>query len=185
VQFENGFDLSPEWSPARLDRRHQFNGYALFFLPHGFDASTGFKFQSGLPIDAAFGRTSTTAAAARIARSARLASRSGATRSGTSRSKRSTPPPVGAGPEWRETGEGHREVFNLFNWTTSSSRTPAPFRNYCAGTAPDDCGFGPPTNPNFLSLVDNVPGSPTFGQFLQTNNPGAPRQVQLGVRFEF
>ena len=33
VQHENTFNLDPEWSPARLDRRHQFNGYAVFFLP--------------------------------------------------------------------------------------------------------------------------------------------------------
>ena len=30
---ENSFNLEPEWGPARLDRRHQFNGYAVFFLP--------------------------------------------------------------------------------------------------------------------------------------------------------
>ena len=34
VLYENTFDLGPEWGPARLDRRHQFNGYAVFFLPY-------------------------------------------------------------------------------------------------------------------------------------------------------
>ena len=33
VLFENTFNLDSEWGPARLDRRHQFNGYAVFFLP--------------------------------------------------------------------------------------------------------------------------------------------------------
>ena len=56
VQFENTFDLGPEWGPARLDRRHQFNGYAVFFLPYDVDVSTSFKFLSGLPIDAGMGR---------------------------------------------------------------------------------------------------------------------------------
>ena len=56
VQHENTFNLDPEWSPARLDRRHQFNGYAVFFLPYDVDLSTGFRFMSGLPIDAAIGR---------------------------------------------------------------------------------------------------------------------------------
>ena len=37
--YENTFNLSPEWSAARLDRRHQFNGYAVFYLPHNFDVS--------------------------------------------------------------------------------------------------------------------------------------------------
>src|SRR5262249_53446808 len=40
VQYENGFDLGPEWSPARLDRRHQFNGFVQFNLPYHIDAST-------------------------------------------------------------------------------------------------------------------------------------------------
>ena len=48
-QHENAFDLSPEWGPARLDRRHQFNGYAMVFLPYDFDVSTGFRFLSGRP----------------------------------------------------------------------------------------------------------------------------------------
>ena len=41
ARSENTFDLTPEWGPARLDRRHQFNGYAIFFLPYNFDVSTG------------------------------------------------------------------------------------------------------------------------------------------------
>ena len=50
VQYENAFNLDSEWGPARLDRRHQFNGYAVFFLPYNVDLSTGFRFMSGLPI---------------------------------------------------------------------------------------------------------------------------------------
>ena len=76
------------------------------------------------------------------------------------------------------------EVFNLFNWDNIQLGGVA-VTNYCAGTAPADCGFGPPTNPNFLSLTDNIPTSATFGQLIRTNNPGAPRQVQLGLRFLF
>ena len=41
------------------------------------------------------------------------------------------------------------------------------------------------TNPNFLWLVDRDPNSATNGQLIRTNNPGAPRQLQLGVRFLF
>ena len=42
-----------------------------------------------------------------------------------------------------------------------------------------------PTNPNFLSLIDQNPASATNGQLIRTNNPGAPRQLQFGVRFQF
>ena len=54
--YENTFDLGPEWGPARLDRRHMFNGYAVFFLPYSVDLSTSFRLLSGLPIDATIGR---------------------------------------------------------------------------------------------------------------------------------
>ena len=56
TQYENTYDLGPEWGPARLDRRHQFNGYVLFYLPYNFDASAGFRFLSAAPIDASMGR---------------------------------------------------------------------------------------------------------------------------------
>ncbi len=50
---------------------------------------------------------------------------------------------------------------------------------------PLDCGFGAPTNPNFLSLIDRSPTSTRQGQLLLSNNVGEPRQVQLGVRLQF
>ena len=51
----NAFDFGPEWGPARMDRRHQFNGYVLFFLPFHIDLSTSFRALSGRPIDATLG----------------------------------------------------------------------------------------------------------------------------------
>ena len=185
VQYENTFDLSTEWGPARLDRRHQFNGYVVYFGPYGFDVSTGFRFLSGVPIDASFGRDINN-------------SRGGVDR-----------PYSGPGQPFARNGfrnEPFKDVnfrvqwgvdvattrrlivtadfFNIFNWD-NIQLTGTAVTNYCAGTAPDDCGFGAPTNPNFLSLTDQVPTSSTFGQLIRTNNPGAPRQVQLGVRFQF
>ena len=175
VQFENGYNLEPEWSPARLDRRHQFNGYAMFFLGHGFDVSSGFRFQSALPIDAAFGRDINNS------------------RGGPDRPFSGPGVPferhgfrnlafkeVNLRAQWAYNpgGSGKRvvltaEFFNVFNWDNIQLSGSA-VTNYCAGTAPLDCGFGAPTNPNFLSLTDNVPGSATNGQLIQTNNPGPP-----------
>ncbi len=185
VQFENGFNLAPEWSPARLDRRHQFNGYAMFFFPRGFDVSSGYRFQSGVPIDAGFGRDINNS------------------RGGPDRPYSAPGVPferngfrnlafkeVNLRTQWGyNLADGKRviltaEFFNVFNWD-NIQLSGSGVTNYCTGTAPDNCGFGEPTNPNFLSLTDNVPGSATNGQLIQTNNPGAPRQVQLGVRFEF
>ena len=181
----NTYDLTPEWGAARLDRRHIFNGYAMAFMPANFDVSAGFRFLSGLPIDATMGRDAD-------------GSRGGPDRpysapgvSFIRNGFRNEPIKevnlrinwgltVGADNKILVTGE----VFNLFNWDNMQLAGVA-VTNYCAGTAPADCGFGAPTNPNFLSLTDNVPTSATSGQLIRTNNPGAPRQIQLGVRFLF
>ena len=185
AQYENTYDLSPEWGPARLDRRHQFNGYALFFLPYNFDVSTGFRFRSGLPIDAPMGRDANN-------------DRGGPDRPYSApgvpfqrNSFRNEPfKEVNLRAQWSlNLQQGRRllftaELFNAFNWDNIQLAGNA-VTNYCAGTAPADCGFGAPTNPNFLSLTDNNPSSSTFGRLITTNNPGAPRQVQLGVRFQF
>ena len=185
VGFENTFDLAPEWGPARLDRRHQFNGYGVFFAPYGFDVSAGFRFLSAVPIDATFGRDINN-------------SRGGADRPYSApgvpfqrNAFRNEPiKDVNLRVQWGYGIGGTRkllltaELFNIFNWDNIQLAGTA-VTNYCAGTAPDDCGFGAPTNPNFLSLTDNTPGSATQGQLLRTNNPGAPRQIQLGVRFQF
>lgn len=183
--YENTFDLSSEWSAARLDRRHQFNGYALFYLPYNFDVSTGFRFLSGLPIDATMGRDANN-------------DRGGPDRPFSApgvpferNAFRNEPfKEVNLRGQWAwNLAEGRRllftaEVFNLFNWDNIQYFGNA-VTNYCAGTAPDDCGFGAPTNPNFLSLTDNNPTSATSGQLITTNTPGAPRQLQIGVRFQF
>jgi hypothetical protein len=185
VQFENTYDLGPEWGPARLDRRHQFNGYVVYHLPRDIDVSTGFRFLSGVPIDATFGRDVN-------------ASQGGVDRPYsapgvpfTRNMFRNEPfKEVNLRLQWGPEFAGGRRVlvtadfFNIFNWD-NLQLVGSTVTNYCTGTAPDDCGFGAPTNVNFLSLVDNNPTSATNGQLIRTNNPGAPRQVQLGVRFQF
>ncbi len=181
----NTYDLSPEWGAARLDRRHQFNGYAMAFMPFNIDVSAGFRFLSALPIDATLGRDAD-------------GSRGGPDRpysapgvSFVRNGFRNEPfKEVNLRMNWGLTFGGDKqfiitgEVFNLFNWDNLQLAGVA-VTNYCAGTAPADCGFGAPTNQNFLSLTDNVPTSATFGQLIRTNNPGAPRQIQLGVRVMF
>jgi hypothetical protein len=185
VQFENTYDLSPEWGPARLDRRHQFNGYVVFFMPYGFDLSSGFRFQAGVPIDASYGSDVNF-------------SRGGVDRPYSApgvpfqrNAFRNEPfKDVNLRVQWGLEFAGTRkmlvtaEFFNLFNWENIQLAGSA-VTNYCAAPVPADCGFGEPTNLNFLSLTDNNPTSATFGQLIRTNNPGAPRQVQLGVRFQF
>jgi len=182
VLYENTFDLGPEWGPARLDRRHQFNGYAVFFLPYNVDVSTGVRFLSGLPIDATIGRDINNS----LGGADRPYSAPGVPfqRNGfRDESFKEVNFRAQWGPRF---GGGNRvlvtfEMFNVFdadNIRLSGFSNPT-VTNYCAGTAPDDCGFGPPTNPNSLQIKD------TDGNYIPTNVPGAPRQIQLGLRFEF
>jgi Carboxypeptidase regulatory-like domain len=184
-QYENTFDLGPEWGPARLDRRHIFNGFGVFHLPWNVDVSSNFRFLSGRPIDVTFG------------------SDVNGDRGGPDR------PYSAPGVPFTRNGYGNEpfkevnfraqykysfagdntvmftfEVFNVFNWD-NIELAGTTVTNYCAAPVPADCGFGSPTNPNFLQLYDQVPTSSRFGQLLLNNSPGNPRQIQLGIRFQF
>jgi outer membrane receptor for ferrienterochelin and colicin len=184
-QHENAFDLSSEYGPANLDRRHQFQGNAVVFLPFDIVASSGFAARSGRPIEATMG------------------SDANGDRGGPDR------PFSAPGVPFRRNAFRNRaiydvnlrlqkgiplgqerklflsaEFFNVFNFENLEYAGSA-VTNYCAAPVPQNCGFDGPTNLNFLSLTDNNPSSSTFGQLLTGNTPGQPFQVQLGVRFTF
>ena len=184
-QHENAYDLSTEYGPANLDRRHQFQGDAQFFLPFDIIAATGFTARSGRPIEATMG------------------SDANGDRGGPDR------PFSAPGQPFRRNAFRNRalydvnlrvqkgialgqtrmvylsaEFFNVFNFENLEYAGSA-VTNYCAAPVPQNCGFDGPTNLNFLSLTDNNPSSATFGQLLTGNTPGQPFQMQLGVRFMF
>jgi hypothetical protein len=178
VLYENAFDLGPEWGPARLDRRHQFNGYVVFSLPYNVGLASSVRMLSGLPIDAAYGSDINNS------------------RGGPDRPYSAPGVPFTRnmfrdqpfrevnfraqwGPKFQNRSvEFTFEVFNVFN-EENIRLTGSTVTNYCSSPVPRDCGFGAPTNPNFLKIKD------ASGNYITTNIPGAPRQVQLGVRFEF
>jgi Carboxypeptidase regulatory-like domain/TonB dependent receptor len=183
---ENTFNLDPEYGPARLDRRHQVNGFVVFMLPAGFDVSSGFRFLSGRPIDVGVGSD---ANGDRITAADRPFSAPGVpfTRNAFRNESLKF---LNIRVQWKLDLKNDRklvfsaEAFNVFNWDNIELSGSA-VTNYCAAPVPLDCGFAAPSNPNFLSLTDNVSTSPRFGQLLLNNNPGEPRQVQLGVRLQF
>lgn len=185
VGIDNTFDLGPEWGPARLDRRHQFNGYVLFFLPWDVDLSSGFRFLSGRPIDATIGSDVN---ADRIF-SDRPFSAPGVSfeRNGF---RNENFKDVNLRAQWKLEFNGDKrvifslEAFNVFNWE-NIELSGTVVTNYCSTPVPATCGFDAPNNPNFLSLTDQNPSSARQGQLLLNNFPGAPRQIQLGVRFQF
>jgi hypothetical protein len=190
VAFENAFDLSPEYAPSRLDRRHQFVANPIFFLPGGFDIASAIRLRSGRPIDSSFGADANEDIggpdrpfAAPGIPFGRNAFRNKALYDFDVRAQKRF-----------NLGESRRliltwEVFNLFNLKNieinDASASNAGVTNYCAAPVARNCGFTTPTNPNFLQLRDMAVNSRTNGQLLLTNNPGAPFQMQLGARFQF
>lgn len=186
VGAENTYNLDPEWGPAKLDRRHQFNGFVVLTLPAGFDLSSGFRFLSGRPIDVGVGSD---ANGDRITAADRPYSAPGVPF--TRNAFRNEPLKfLNLRLQWKLDLKNSRklifaaDVFNVFNWD-NLELVGATVTNYCAAPVPLNCGFGAPSNPNFLSLTDNVPTSSRAGQLLLNNAPGEPRQVQFGVRLQF
>jgi hypothetical protein len=179
VSFENAYNLKSEFNYSRLDRRHQFVGSAVFFLPGGFEASSTFQLRSALPIDVGTGTDSNadiggpdrpySAAGVPFKRNA---FRNQAVYNIDLRLQKTF--------SFKERARliFSTEFFNLFDFKNIQLAGTA-VTNYCSGTIPADCGFSAPTNVNFLKLRD------ASGNYLTSNNPGAPFQVQFGARFQF
>lgn len=183
---ENVFDLRPEYNYSDLDRRHQFVASPLFFLPYGFEVTSAIRLRSGRPIDVGvvgdanqsggFGRDRPFSAPG--VPFERNAFRNRGLKDVDLRVQKSF-----------HFSEERRlvlsaEIFNIFE-INNIEYSGTTVTNYCNSAAEVTCGFGAPTNVNFLSITDNNPASPRFGQYLLNNNAGAPRQIQLGVRFMF
>ncbi|MBK8315455.1 MAG: TonB-dependent receptor [Acidobacteria bacterium] len=179
VAYENGFNLASEFNYGRLDRRHQFVANSVFFLPAGFEASTAIRLLSGLPIDASYGSD----ANEDIAGPDRPYSAPGVPfkrNAFRNNSQYNVDLRVQKGISL---GEQRRlifsaEFFNLFNFE-NVQLSGAQVTNYCSSTV-RDCGFGAPTNANFLRIKDV-----TTGNYLFNNNAGSVFQMQLGARFQF
>jgi hypothetical protein len=184
----NSFDMGPEWGPARMDRRHQFNGYVLFFLPRHVDITTSFRAFSGRPIDATLGTDTGVGNGDRINTDRPYSAPGVSFERNAFRNK--SIKEVNLRAQWGLNFLADKrvlftfEAFNLFNWD-NIELSGTQVTNYCAAPITSDCGFGAPTNPNFLQLSDRIPTSSRFGQLLLNNLPGNPRQIQLGIRLQF
>ena len=176
---DNAYDLMPEFSYSRLDRRHQFSGAWVWRLPYGIEAAGSFQFRSGVPVDARIGADLN-----------------------EDRSNGVDRPYLSPGVPFKRNAFRNRpistvdvhlrkdlsvtltrrlsvtiDVFNLFNVDGLQYAGPES-TTYCATPEPT-CGFGGATHPNFLRIRDQD------GNYLLNNSPGPPRQVQLGLRVTF
>jgi hypothetical protein len=187
ADYADLFFLGPEYGYSNIDRRHQFTANPVFFLPWDFEVSSAIRLRSGTPIDARIGFDANNDTdfddrpfAAPGVPFVRNAFRNEAIYDVDLRVQKRF-----------SLGETQdlilsAEFFNLFNIeNVTLSQTFSTVTNYCAAPVAADCGFGAPTNLNFLQLREQTPNSPRFGQLLTGNNPAAPFQVQFGLRYRF
>ena len=185
IAVENPYDLTPEYGFARLDRRHQLSGGWVLWLPYGIEAAGSFQVRSGAPIDPTFGSdvNESIAGADRPYHAPGVPFERNRFRNrSTSTMNLHVLKNVSVRGRYRLSIV--MDVFNPFN-SAGIQYAGTEATNYCARPVPASCGFGAPSNPNFLQLVDRDPASPTFGQYLLNNMPGEPRQIQLGLRVSF
>lgn len=182
VQYENAYDLRPEYGPSLLDRRHQFRAHGVVNLPGAVDVATSLYVLSGAPFDA---RTGTD---------------SNEDRGGVDRPRAAPGVPFGRNAfrdrpladvnlrvQKRFSLGGSRqalvslEVFNLFNLdNVTLDQEYSAVADYCADAGDLACGLsGQPTNPDFAQTRG------ADGEYLPGNVPGPPFQVQVGFRLLF
>jgi hypothetical protein len=179
IGYENSFNLGPEFNYSRLDRRHQFVANPVFFLPYDFEVSSAIRLRSALPVDANAGADLNQD----LGGPNRPYSAPGVP---FKRNAFRNEPVYDIDFRLQKTiafTEKARiilsaDMFNIFNFKNIQYAGQA--LQYCTGTIPLDCGFGSTgRNPLFLQLKD------ANGNFILTNNPGAPFQAQFGARVQF
>lgn len=182
VAYENAYDLSSEYGPNMLDRRHQLHLNGVATLPGAVDLATGLYVLSGAPFDA------------------RMGTDSNEDRGGADRPYRAPGVPftrnafrdkpiadINLRVQKRFSLGGTRqalvslELFNLFNLdNVTLDQWYSTVANYCASSRDLACGLsGQPTNPDFARTRG------ADGEYLTGNIPGPPFQMQVGFRLLF
>ena len=198
AEYDDSFNLLPEYNFSRLDRRHQFVFNTVLNAPLGFQVSSTGRLRSGLPIDVTVsGITGVSASAVTL---------SGSTSGDLNgdRGNFSDRPYSAPGVPFKRNsfrnrpfynvdmriqrdfkfGEKYKlsptfEVFNVFKFDNIDFSGTTAFNYGNPGVNERTGEVLQPTNPTFLRLRDDN------GNYLLNNRPGTPLQMQLGVRFEF
>jgi len=209
-EYDNSFDLRAEYGASRLDRRHQFVFNTVLNAPFGFEVAATGRFTSAPPIDVSVSSiiapTGSGLTNAQYAALVTLASTANLTTGDLNQDRGNfsdrpyTAPGVSLQRNaFRNTafrnvnlriqrnfrfGERYElspsfEVFNLFKFDniSLSSVTATNYGNPGVNERTGEVLTA--SNPNFLQKRD------ANGNYLLTNNPGDPLQMQLGIRFKF
>ncbi|MDQ3633614.1 MAG: TonB-dependent receptor [Acidobacteriota bacterium] len=180
ADYDNGFNLIPEYGPSRLDVRHRFTASPVVFLPYDFELSSSIRLRSGRPVDAVIGNDlngdnvrNDRPFAAQGVPFTRNAFRGNSEFEVDLRVQKSF-----AFNERRRL-KVWTEFFNLFN--RSNIDISGSTARFCSNTSDLTCGLNGPTNTNFLQTRDSNGNIITFANFAGSQ----VFQMQFGVRFEF
>jgi outer membrane receptor for ferrienterochelin and colicin len=208
AEYDNGFNLVPEYNYSRLDARHRFTFNTVLNLWGGFQFSSLGRFRSGYPIDIGVsGIVAPPGSGLSNAQYAALVTIASSTsgdlngdRGNSSRDRPFSAPGVSFKRNaFRNTrsynidmrlqrdikwGEHYRlsptiEVFNIFGFKNIQYAGTAAFNYGNPGVNERTGEILAPSNVSFLKIKD------ANNNYFLNNAPGAPRQVQVGLRFQF
>jgi len=185
VFYENTYNLESEYSPADLDRTHQFVASPTFFLPYGFEVSSGIRLRSGRPITPVVG-SDLNGDTNNNDRPFAVPGVPFNRNSFRNRNLYDVDLRVKKGFGFGETRRLilSAEFFNVFN--LSNVQIAGSQNQFCSSTSDLNCGLFGATNVNFLQVRDQNPNSANNGRFLTNNITGSGVfQVQLGARLQF
>jgi hypothetical protein len=191
VAYANPYDLTGEWGPSRLDRKHQFVANPVFFLPWDFTVSSAIRLRSGTPLSTYIG---TDANGDSIFNDRPLVNPGVELSRNFFRNRNLIDVDLRIQKKFKfhETRALilSSEIFNVLNRTNvlfqfpGTNSTSGTLLQYCA-TGSQLCGLAGVTNPNFMNT--RLTSGPFAGQLNVANvNPGSQVfQLQLGARLEF
>jgi hypothetical protein len=206
ASYDNAYNLKPEYNYSAIDRRHQLAFNTVLHAPFGFQFAVFGRYLSGAPIDVSV--SSIVAPAGSGLTAAQYATQvtlQGSTTgdlnqdAGNFNDRPYTAPGVSMKRNAfrnehllfndlriqrdfrfeKVTFSPSFEVFNALNLKNINlgSTTATNYGN--PGINENTGAVLGPSNPTFLKLRD------ANGNLLLTNSPGAPRQLQFGIRFQF
>jgi Carboxypeptidase regulatory-like domain len=212
AQYENAFNLAPEYNYGDLDRRHVVAVSAVINAPFGFEFGMTSRYLSGSPIDVTVSSIVAPAAGSGLpgaglsnADYATLVTLQHSTSGDLNQDSGNRDRPFLAPgvPSKRNSfrnlplkffdvrlerkfklGEKFEispsfEAFNVFNFKNLTYASTTAFNYGNPGVNENTGEVLGPSSPTFLQLRD------TAGNLRNTNNSGAPRQLQLGLRIKF
>jgi len=197
--YDNPFNLAPEYAFSNLDARHLVRVNGLVDLPLGFTVSALSRFTSGHPLDPVIGSVANGAEPSFLSNGDRAFQAPGVPfRRNSFRDRATSGVDLRIAKKFRLPREGTfldltADFFNIFNFknvvfTGGNDGVSGNNRRYGLGVNPD--GTIRPANAAFLRLKDPSFCSKNSGCYDTNNFPGAngaipPFTVQLGIRFQF